>query len=188
MKPNSMLLMGTMVWLAALSGSLIISAQDSGQSKYSVAVPGGLAFSEFRGYEAWQTIAISRNDKFVAVILGNPAMIDAYKAGIPGNGKPFPDGAKMAKVHWNPKQNTFFPDATVPGGLANVDFMMKDSKRFADSGGWGYAVFDYDGASDTFRPGTTTGTPPQGNDARCGFACHTRAKARDYVFTDYGKR
>jgi hypothetical protein len=66
--------------------------------------------------------------------------------------------------------------------------MVKDSKRFADSGGWGYAVFDYDEKSDTFKPGTTAGTPPQGNDAKCGFACHTTAKARDYVFTDYGKR
>jgi hypothetical protein len=111
----SMLTIGmAMVWLATLGG-LAMSAQDSAASKYSVRVPGGLAFSEFRGYEAWQTIAISRNDRFVAVILGNPAMIDAYKAGIPGNRKPFPDGAKMAKVHWIPKQNTFFPDATVPG-------------------------------------------------------------------------
>ena len=60
----------------------------------------------------------------------------------------------MAKVHWKPKQNQFFPDATVPGDLVNVDFMVKDGKRFADSGGWGYAVFDYDTASDTFKPGT----------------------------------
>ena len=64
-------------------------------------VPGGLAFSEFRGYEDWQAISISQNEELVAVILGNPAMIDAYRAGIPGNGKPFPDGAKMAKIHWN---------------------------------------------------------------------------------------
>ena len=161
-----------------------ISAQD----KYTVKVPGGLAFSEFRGYESWQTIAISRNERVIAVILGNQAMIDAYQGGIPGNGKPFPDGAKMAKVHWTPKPNQFFPDATVPGQLLNVDFMMKDAKRFADSGGWGYAVFDYNAASDTFTPGTTAGSPPQGNDATCGFACHTMAKARDYVFTEYGKR
>jgi hypothetical protein len=188
MNRTSMLTAGiATVWLASLGG-LAISAQDSAESKYAVKVPGGLAFSEFRGYEAWQTISLSRTDRFVAVILGNPAMIDAYKAGIPGNGKPFPDGAKMAKVHWSPKQNTFFPNATVPGGLANVDFMVKDSKRFADSGGWGYAVFDYDNASDTFTPGTTAGTPPQGNDAKCGIACHTKASTRDYVFTDYGKR
>jgi hypothetical protein len=138
--------------------ALALAAQD----KYTVKVPGGLAFSEFRGYEAWQAISISRNERVVAVILGNPVMIDAYRAGIPGNGEPVPDGAKMAKVHWTPKQNEFFPDATVPGRLVNVDFMVKDSKRFADSGGWGYAVFDYDAASDTFKPGTSAGTPPQG--------------------------
>jgi hypothetical protein len=56
------------------------------------------------------------------------------------------------------------------------------------SGGWGYAVFDYEAASDTFTPGTLAGKPPQGNDAKCGFACHTRVKTRDYVFTDYGHR
>ena len=171
------------VWLAVLAG-FVVSAQD----KYSAKVPGGLAMSEFRGYEGWQAISMSRNAGAVAVILGNPAMIDAYQSGIPGNGKPVPDGARMAKIHWAPKQNQFFPDATVPGNLQNVDFMVKDRTRFADSGGWGYAVFDYDAASDTFKPGTTAGAPPQGNDAKCGFACHTRAKARGYVFTEYGKR
>jgi len=173
----------SVVSLSTLVG-LVLAAPD----KYTVKVPGGLAFSEFRGYEKWQAISISRNEQVVAVILGNPVMIKAYEAGIPGNGKPVPDGAKMAKIHWTPKQNEFFPEATVPGNLANVDFMVKDSKRFADSGGWGYAVFDYDAASNTFKPGTSAGTPPQGNDAKCGFTCHTRAKTRDYVFTDYGRR
>ena len=179
-------IMVTVVILASVSvlGALAISAQD----KYSAKVPGGLAMSEFKGYEAWQAIGISRNDRVMAVILGNPVMIQAYQAGIPGNGKPVPDGAKMAKVHWTPKQNQFFPDTTGPGNLLNVDFMEKDSKRFADSGGWGYAVFDYNAASDSFTPGTTAGSPPQGNDAKCGYTCHTRAKARDYVFTEYGKR
>ena len=124
----------------------------------------------------------------MAVILANPVMIDAYKAGIPGNGKPFPDGAKMAKIHWNPKKQANFPRATVPASLHDVDFMVKDSKRFADSGGWGWAVFNYDAASDTFTPGTLAEQPPQGNDAKCGFACHTIVKTRDYVFTEYGKR
>jgi hypothetical protein len=184
MRDKKVLMIPIVAGVLAIIGTRAISAQD----KYTLKVPGGLAFSEFRGYEAWQAISMSRNEKAVAVILGNPAMIDAYKAGFPGNGKPAPDGAKMAKVHWAPKANEFFPDATVPGKLLNVDFMVKDSKRFADSGGWGYAVFDYDTASDSFKPGTTAGTPPQGNDAKCGFACHTRAKARDYVFTDYGRR
>jgi hypothetical protein len=70
----------------------------------------------------------------------------------------------------------------------NVDFMVKDSKKFAGSGGWGYAVFDYDAASDTFKPGTAASKPPQRNDAKCGFACHTAAKNSDYVFTAYGRR
>jgi hypothetical protein len=148
MNRKSMLTIGiAAVWFAVVGG-LAISAQD----KYTVKVPGGLAFSEFRGYEAWQAISTSGNGKVVAVILGNPAMIEAYQAGIPANGKPVPDGAKMAKVHWIPKPNQFFKEATVPGNLLNVDFMVKDSKRFADSGGWGYAVFDYNAASDTFTP------------------------------------
>ena len=184
MKGKRMLTIPIVAGVLALMAGWAASAQD----KYSVKVPGGLAFSEFRGYEAWQAIAVSRNEKVVSLILGNPAMIDAYRAGIPANGKPFPDGARMAKIHWIPKQNAFFPDATVPGRLLNVDFMVKDSRRFADSGGWGYAVFDYDAAADTFKPGTAADTPPQGNDAKCGFACHTRVKARDYVFTDYGRR
>ena len=184
MKRKLMLTMGTAAVSLAALGGVALSAPD----KYAVKVPGGLAFAEFRGYEAWQAVSISRNEKVVAVILGNPTMIDAYRAGIPANGKPVPDGAKMAKVHWKAKANEFFPEATVPGKLLNVDFMVKDSKRFADSGGWGYAVFDYDAGSDTFTPGTLAGKPPQGNDAKCGFTCHTIAKKRDYVFTDYGHR
>ena len=151
---NSALTIGIATLWLLIVGGFAISAQDAGPSKYAVKVPGGLAFSEFKGYEAWQTISISRNERVVAAILGNPVMIDAYRAGIPGNGKPFPNGAKMAKVHWTPKPNEFFPDATVPGTLLNVDFMVKDSTRFADAGGWGYAVFDYNAASDTFTPGT----------------------------------
>ena len=184
MNGKSMLTIAITAVSLAVLGGVAISAQD----KYTVQVPGGLAFSEFRGYESWETVSISRSEKLIAVILANPAMIEAYKSGIPANGKPFPDGAKMAKIHWNPKQHETFPDTTVPGTLVNVDFMQKDSQRFADSGGWGYAVFDYDVASDTFTPGTLAGQPPQGNDAKCGLACHTIVKTRDYVFTEYGKR
>jgi hypothetical protein len=171
--------------LAAFVSGLAISAQD----KYTLKVPNGLAFSEFRGYEAWQVVSISQSGAgIMAAILANPVMIKAYAAGIPGNGKPFPDGAKLAKIHWNPKKMDTFPSATVPGTQHDVDFMVKDAKRFADSGGWGYAVFDYNAASDTFTPGTLADKPPQGNDAKCGFTCHTTVKTRDYVFTDYGHR
>jgi hypothetical protein len=179
------LMVNVAVVLVVLVGGRAISAQD----KYTLKVPNGLAFSEFKGYDGWQTISISHNGEMLAVILGNPPMIDAYKAGFPGNGKPFPDGAKMAKIHWNAKKNETAPgQPLVAGALHDVDFMVKDSKRFADSGGWGYAEFEYDAASDAFRPGTVADKPPQGNDAKCGFACHTAVTKQDYVFTEYPKR
>jgi len=170
--------------LSSLVGIRLAAQQD----KYTLKVPGGLAFSEFRGYEGWQAVSVSYNETAIAVILANPVMIEAYKAGVPGNGKPFPDGSKMAKIHWNPKKMETFPSATVPGTQHDVDFMEKDSKRFADSGGWGWAVFDYDTASRTFAPGTLADHPPQANDAKCGFTCHTIVKTRGYVFTNYGQR
>jgi hypothetical protein len=162
--------------LAALGGRAI-SAQD----KYTVKAPNGLAFAEFRGYEDWQTVAVSQSGDLIEVILANPVMIEAYRAGAPGNGKPFPDGSKMAKILWNAKKSAEAPSpTTVPDTLHDLDFMVRDSKRFADSGNWGYAEFDYDAATDTFKP--------LGNDAKCGYACHTIVKAKDYVFTAYPKR
>jgi len=186
MKRKSVLIgIGITVAFAALAGGAAVAAQD----RYSLKVPGGLAFAEFKGYEGWQAISISANGSLVALILGNPAMVDAYKAGIPANGKPFPDGARMAKIHWNPKKNEAAPGApTVPDTLHDIDFMVKDSKRFADSGGWGYAEFEFDPASDAFRPGDTSDSPPQEHDAKCGFACHTIVADKDYVFTAYPKR
>ena len=175
--------------IVAVALTVLGGAAMSAQDKYTVQVPNGLAFSEFRGYESWQVISISENGGVVAAILGNPAMIQAYQAGIPGNGKPFPDGAKMAKIHWKPKKQETYPgQPTVQGTQINTDFMVKDAKRFADSGGWGYGAFDYDATSDTFKPADETATPPQGHDAKCGFACHTVVKARDYVFTEYASR
>ena len=146
--------------LLAVFGGIALAGQD----KYTVQVPGGLAFSEFRGYENWQVIAVSQTGDLIVAILGNPEIIAAYQSGVPGNGKPFPDGAKMAKIHWTAKPNQYFPDTAVPGALHDVDFMVKDSKRFADSGGWGWATFKYDAASGTFAPGTEADRPPQAND------------------------
>ncbi|MCC8364471.1 cytochrome P460 family protein [Lysobacter sp. A6] len=171
--------------LVAVAANAAISVRD----KYTVKVQGGLAISEFKGYESWEAINISHSGPLMAVILGNKTMIDAYKAGIPENGRPFPDGARMAKIHYTASKNEAAPGQPLVGGaLHDVDFMVKDSKRFADGNGWGYAAFKYDPASDTFKPLSTSDTPPQGNDAKCGVACHTAAKDRDYVFTNYGRR
>jgi hypothetical protein len=180
--------------LAAMIGAVSLAGIAAGavtsiQNKYRLKVPNGLAFSEFKGYEGWQLVSVSHNGPLYAAILGNPAMIAAYKAGAPGDGKPFPDGAKMAKLHWNPKTQEREPgQPIVPATLHDIDFMVKDSKRFADSGGWGYAEFEYDAASGAFRPGSTADNPPQANDAKCGFACHTLVKGQDYVFTEYASR
>ena len=169
--------------VVAVLGGRAISAQD----KYTLQIPGGLAFAEFKGYEGWPVIAISENGGKIAVIMGNSVMIDAFKEGVPGNGKPFPDGARMAKIHWTPKKQEAYPgQPMVPGTQHDVDFMVKDSKRFADSGGWGWGAFEYDAAANTFRVGNLKDSPPQGNDAKCGFACHKAAKDQDYVFTKYG--
>jgi hypothetical protein len=166
----------TVIMVTAL-GAMALAAQD----KYTVQVPEGLAFSEFRGYEGWQTVAVSQAEGVMAVILANPVMIDAYRAGVPGNGQHFPDGSKIAKIHWHVKNSTEAPSpTTVPDSLKDVDFIERDSKRFPETGGWGYAQFNYDPASDTFTP--------EGRGADCGYACHTLVTAKDYIFTAYGRR
>lgn len=178
-------------WTIAIVAALVSSLDGtaaSAQDKYTVKVPGGLAFAEFKGYENWQLVSVSHNGELLAAILANPVMIEAFRAGAPGNGKPFPNGSMMAKIHWNPKKMETFPSALVPNTQHDVDFMVKDSKRFADSGGWGWAAFEYEAASRKFRPAGMTDSPPQASDAKCGFACHTIVKMRDYVFTDYGNR
>lgn len=164
------------VVLAVFGGSAI-SAQD----KYTVQVPNGLSFSEFRGYEDWATVAVSQAGDLIEVIVANPVMIEAYRAGVPGNGKAFPDGSKMAKIHWKAKKSAEAPDpTTVPDTLHDIDFMVRDSRRFPGTGNWGYAQFNYETASDTFKP--------DGTGADCGYACHTIVASKDYVFTAYGKR
>ena len=167
------------VTLAVLAGSA-----NSAQDKYSVQVPGGLALSEFRGYEDWQAVSVSQTEDKLKVILPNPAMIEAYRAGVPANGQPFPDGAKLAKIEWKPKPNAESPfPVNVPDTLDGIGFMVKDSKRFPDTGGWGYGQFSYDPASDGYAP-----NEKYVGDAKCGHACHVAVEAKDYVFTAYQKR
>jgi hypothetical protein len=166
---------GTVV--AFLTG-FAISAQD----KYTLRVPNGLAFSDFRGYEDWQVVAVSQTESLIKVMVANPTMIKAYRAGIPGNGQPFPDGAKIAKIEWKPKVNAESPFwVRVPDTLQDVFLIEKDSKKYPDTKGWAYAVFDYDPATTSFAP-DKTGT------ITCGFACHTAVAKKDYIFTGYGTR
>ncbi len=161
--------------LAALGG-IAIAQQD----RFSVTVPDGISFAEFRGYESWQVISVSENPGIIDVILGNPEMIAAYKSGSPGNGKPFPDGAKMVKIHWNSKKLSDTFPATVPGSLHDIDTMVRDSKRFTGPDHWGYSQFNYDTKTASFSP--------LGKGPNCGQACHQAAAKTDFVFTEYPVR
>ena len=144
-------------------------------------VPNGPALSEFRGYENWQDVAVSQTETSLKVIVANPAMIGAYRNGIPGNGKHFPEGSKIVKIEWAAKKSAESPYfVMVPDTLKTVSVIEKDSKRFPDTNGWAYAQFMYDAASDKFKP--------SGSDAKCGYACHTTVVAKDYIFTAYPNR
>ena len=180
--------LGTLSACAALAvcvGFVASSVAQTAQDKYTLKIPGGLAFAEFKGYENWQAISISANEKLVSLILGNPVMIEAFRSGIPGNGKPFPEGSKIVKIEWIKEKNPLSPYfVEVPQTLKSVSFIEKDSKRFPENKGWAYAQFAYDAGSDTFKP-----SPPLSSTGHeCGFACHTVVKTHDYIFTRYAPR
>ena len=174
---------------AVLAAALHAQGQNQGQNsdKYSLTSPGGIGFSDFRGYEDWSVVSSARTEaalpeEILKVIVANPVMIKAYKAGVPGNGQPFPEGSMIVKLQWKPKKSTEAPFAVdVPDVFSQAFVMEKDSKRFPKSGGWGYAVFNYDSASDQF-------TPDAKSPSDCGYACHTPVKAKDYIFHPYQKR
>jgi len=183
------------------SGSAVTAAQPqarvavSAQDKYTLQIPGGLSFSEIKGYEQWEVVSPSLTDAagVIRVIVANPVMIKAFQGGVPGNGKPFSEGSKIVKLEWKPKTITALPFSvktpdTVAGDLEEVEFIVKDSKRFSSTHGWGYAMFDYDAASGTFAPATLASKTPVGHDAKCGAACHELAASKDYIFTAYAKR
>ena len=132
--------------VAALGGTAIYA-----QDKYSLKSPSGIAFSDFKGYEDWAVVSTARTNEVLKVIVANPTMIEAFKAGIPGNGQPFPDGSKIAKLQWKFKKSTEAPfDVDVPDAFSQAFVIEKDSNRFPNSGGWGYALFNHDAASDKF--------------------------------------
>jgi hypothetical protein len=177
MKGRSIMKKVAIAALPLAAGGIALAAQD----RFAVTVPDGLSFSEFRGYETWQYVAVSATGDGIKVIAANPAMIEAYRTGVPGNGRPFPEGSMIAKIEWAQQRNAESPYAvTVPGALRSVSFIEKDSRRFPETGGWAYAQFSYDAGSDAFRP-SVTGTA-------CGHACHTTVAAKDYIFTAYPLR
>jgi hypothetical protein len=176
MKRKTKLAIVTAAVLVAVGGTAI-SAQD----KYALKSPNGIAFSDFRGYEDWAVVSSARTDEVLKVIVANPIMIKAYKAGIPGNGQPFPEGSKIAKLQWSFKKSTEAPFAVdVPDAPTQAFLMEKDGKRFPKTGGWGYVLFNHDVAA-----GNMTADPAP---ADCGHTCHVAVKAKDFIFHPYQKR
>lgn len=170
--------------VAAAIAALIMVAVTTlyALDKYALKSPGGIAFSDFRGYEDWAVVSSARTDEVLKVIVANPTMIHAYKTGTPGNGQTFPDGSMIVKLQWKPKKSTEAPFVVdVPDVFSQAFVMEKDSKRFPKSGGWGYAVFNYEAASDTF-------TADPKSLADCGQTCHVTVKRKDYIFHPYQKR
>jgi Cytochrome P460 len=168
--------------LSAVLGNIAIAQQD----RFTLQVPSGLAFSEIGGYETWQNVAVSQTETSLKTIVANDVMINAYRDGVPDNGKLFPDGSKIVKIEWSQKNPQFpqFPYfVMVPDTSKTVAFIVKDSTRFPNTHGWAYAQFAYDAASGTFKP-----APLSLSGAECGYACHTTVAAKDYIFTAYPRR
>jgi hypothetical protein len=165
----------------AASSLAILGAAALAQEKYELVSPGGIKFADFKGYEDWSVVSSARQEDVLKVIVANPAMIAAFKSGVPANGKPFPEGAKIAKLQWKPKKSTEAPFVVdVPDTYAQAFLMEKDSKRFPKTGGWGYAVFNYGPANGKFTPDAAP--------ADCGQSCHVAVKAKDYIFHPYQVR
>ena len=177
MKRNTKLTYATGTAVLAVLGAVAVYAQD----KYSLKSPAGISFSDFKGYEDWAAFSSAKTEQRIKVIVGNPTLIKAFKAGVPTNGQSFPEGSKIVKLEWKPKKSTEAPFAVeVPDVFQQAFVMEKDSKRFPATGGWGYALFNYDPATDKFVADPSP--------ADCGHSCHMAVKAKDYVFHPYEKR
>src|SRR5262245_39904101 len=179
MKRNNKLTIAAAM-LSVLGGTALYA--QVAQDKYSLKSPSGIAFADFKGYEDWSVVSSARTDEVLKVIVANPTMIKAYKAGIPGNGQPFRDGSKIAKLQWKPKKSTEAPFVVdVPDVFTQAFVIEKDSKRFPNSGGWGYALFNYDAKTDKFSADADSRSD-------CGHTCHKAVKAKDFIFHPYQKR
>ncbi len=163
---------------------LLVTSLFPGDEKYSLTAPNGLSFGIIKGYENWQLISshFRTDNKEIRFLLGNNIAISAYKKDSGQNGTPFPDGTILVQIGYSVKEHPEFKNATEPDVLQRVEYMIKDSKRFDDTGGWGFASFSYDSNTSRFRP---FGNETFANNC---FACHTLVKKKDYVFTDYANR
>ena len=158
------------LFAATLASSVLAAASlaaegtdaENASPIYGVTIP--------EGYRQWELIGPAQEAEplnELRAVLGNPTAIKAYQDGT----LPFPDGTILVKLAWKHVQSTEFEPASVPGAATTVQVMVKDSKRYPDSGGWGFGRF-------------INGKPVDEAQHRTCFACHeARVKSRDYVFT-----
>lgn len=157
-------------WVACAGALLTMtsSAQPPGPASplYGVTIPDG--------YRQWQLVAPALEAaplQEIRTVLGNRIAIDSYIR----NDAVFPDGTVLVKLAWRQLQSPLFAAATIPGAATTVQVMVKDSKRYASTGGWGFGRF-------------TAGEPADEAQHRTCFACHDAlARSQDYVFTRYAR-
>jgi hypothetical protein len=192
MKNQDIVALGIVV-VSAFVVTVVVTAQS--RDRFSLTSPNGIAFAEFKGYDSWQMIGTSVAGRdgcgstkvgCMKAILANPVMVDAYRNGVPANGARVPDGAILAKVEWLESSDEQSPyEVAVPGAQTEVGFMIKDSKRFKDTDGWGYATLQYDPSAKTYTPKPISSSTMR---TLC-HECHTTgAKARDFLYTSYAQR
>ena len=174
MKPIALLL----VSVAVVTAAVVFTARAARTSEQEAAP---IFVTEIpRGYREWRLVSVAHEEgdlNDIRAILGNDEAINAYRAGK----LPFPEGAVIARIAWrhvpSEENNKVFGRAQsfVPGDAPPwyLQFMVKDSKKYAATGGWGYAQFDKDG-----KPG------PESDMKKC-FPCHQAIKDRDFFFTRY---
>lgn len=149
--------------------ALLLLAVTTGAADVPVA-PNGIAM--YSDYMSWKVVAPSyREDKgHIRIITGNETAVAALRAGR----KPLPDGSVLAKVAWKAEKHPDFPVATEPGAFAQVEFMVKDARKYKATGGWGFARF------------VGNELKPYGKDAgfvgEC-FGCHIPVAKNDYLYT-----
>jgi hypothetical protein len=124
------------------------------------------------GWQNWRLIAVSQRTENSTLrgILGNSVAVDAARS---GKTNPWPEGAIIAKINWKQKSSETFPTAIVPAELIHVDFMLKDSQKYAGTGGWGWARW----------LGLEQKVYDKGDVAQECLGCHGMVKGQDYVFT-----
>jgi len=170
-------LAGLLFAIGAMAGVIGYLAPASGQADEEAAP----AFVDKipPGYRDWPVISVAHEEgnlHSIGAVLGNDVAIKAYREGT----LPFPDGAIIAALHWrhtpSEENNNIFgrPQSFVAGTATNVQFMVKDSKKYAATGGWGFAHFN--GRDDK---------PAEKAFLKSCFPCHARCKDHDLVFTRY---